>query len=515
MRIVKQRAVELLALESRQIQTQCQRCERLANRLASCYLGGMSGKSVTAAEQRIRMQAAAVMAQVSLLQSVGEADRHNAALVEALPTTSPGVLDTQIAQERLDEAKASITRFDEQMKGAVSRAEQFNAALQASDVALSYGGTVPGLIDVCKLRAGYRSLIAGQEAIVSYNERILEQAQRYEEQSAALYQGVDTAIATHALESMQSFSRSGMWGDVSWAGKLRMDLALASARSVEAREDKPILERFLDGELSASRSVVSGKEEMGSTLAGIPLRTTLSGELLGATVSLKPYQKSDTSKGDDNTEQKSASVGVEAEASGYVAQGKMTMEAGIAELSAKASVLTGSVTGTLGASLYNKGSFAPSATAKAEAKASVLSGEVANKVGVDGFDYHTKAKGSFATGKAEAGFSYGPEGFEAKWGSEAYVATGELSTGITVLGVKVDAVKEAKVAGQGVTAGLCVTPTSMEGRLGAGLGLGAGVKVKVDWSGLTKTLKRLGATVSEWWPSVHASSKAGSEEKEQ
>ena len=46
---------------------------------------------------------------------------------------------------------------------------------------------------------------------------------------------------------------------------------------------------------------------------------------------------------------------------------------------------------------------------------------------------------------------------------------------------------------------MSVTPTSLEGELGVGLGLGAGVKVKVDWSGLRKTLKRLGVDVNDWW----------------
>lgn len=499
MRIVKQRAVELLGLESRQLEVQCQRCERLAAKLAGCYLGGMSGKSVTAAEQRIRMQAAVVTAQVAMLQSIKEADARNAALVGSLPTTSPGVLDTQVAQERLDEARASIARFEKQMETAVTNAERFNALLSSCDPTLQYGGSTPGLIDICGLKAGYHSLIAGQEAIVSYNERVIEQAQQYKEQSAALYAGVNTATADQALASMRSYAGTGTWGDVTWAGRLRLDLDVASAKYAQTHKEKSPLERFLEGDLSVADSAVSGKREFGAVVAGIPVRSTLYGELLGVSASAKPYKRGGIEQGDDGKEEKKSSSGFEAEARVHAAQGTVTTEAGILGFSAKLTALSGSVTGALGASLLNEGTFAPSVTAKAGSKASVLSGEVSSKAGIEGFDYHAKTKGSFLTESVEAGISYGPEGFEAKLGSESYLATGELSTGFTFLGVSVDATTEAKVGGKGGDAAMSVTPTSLEGELGVGLGLGAGVKVKVDWSGLRKTLKRLGVDVNDWW----------------
>ena len=84
MRIVKQQACAVLRQEMGQLETQCQRCQAQIDKFASLSRCGLSGSSVAAAQERMRMQASVATSHLVLFRSLAQADRHNLALVSAL-----------------------------------------------------------------------------------------------------------------------------------------------------------------------------------------------------------------------------------------------------------------------------------------------------------------------------------------------------------------------------------------------------------------------------------------------
>ena len=67
------------------------------------------------------------------------------------------------------------------------------------------------------------------------------------------------------------------------------------------------------------------------------------------------------------------------------------------------------------------------------------------------------------------------------------------------MGIKVDAVGEAKIGGAGAIAELQTNADGMELDLGLGLLLGVGTKVKIDWSGFPAAWDNAMNNVESWW----------------
>ena len=133
MRIVMGQATGARQSEITQLEGQCGKCMRQINKLGGWSLAGMSGASITAEEQRIRMNAAVVRAQLSFYQSLANADRQNLALVQALPTTSAGVLDTGVAQDRVNRARQQMHVFGAHMNEALGTARILNARAEEEE----------------------------------------------------------------------------------------------------------------------------------------------------------------------------------------------------------------------------------------------------------------------------------------------------------------------------------------------------------------------------------------------
>lgn len=491
MRIVKQQACSVLQKEISQLVTQCQRCNRQVEKLSSLSLAGVSGKSVDAAEERMRMQASVAQAHRAFFGELLSADRKNLQLVTALPETSPGVLDTNEAQERMDQAQRTKETLERQRDDAVARAQSANALAMES---VEEGEPV-SLIDVSGIATTYQRLIAVQENIIKRNERILLRARQYERDAAAAYHGIETSYVVAARRSTCCYLNSGTWGEQSWTNRLSLHISASALRSRSEVKQPSIVERFIAGDLTTSRSVCTGGVSETHTVLGIEGEVVAKGSAFGMTAFAKPYAKSGTS---DNDGQKKASVGAETGVRASVAEGQVGIDWGLLHSTTKGSVLGGAVSGSLGASLYSEGEFNPSAEAKLKGNVHALRGEQSIRLGTDDLAYSTKASGEIATAKVEAGMHVGSDGIEVSYGSEAYTATGELSTGITVLGVSVSIAKEGKLGGKGAAVGARIAPTCVEGRLAAGLGVGAGVKVKVDWSGLGASLSRWGDKIRSW-----------------
>ena len=494
MRIVKQQACAVLRQEMGQLETQCQRCQAQIDKFSSLSLCGLSGSSVAAAQERMRMQASVATSHLVLFRSLAQADRHNLALVSALPTTSAGVLDTREAQQRIARAKDAIATLQAQLDESLSRARAANELAASSGVD---GGSV-SYIDLIGIESVYHALIQAQRDIIARNERILLRARQYEREAASAYRAVETSYVTGATNSARSYVGGHGWGSTTWIGGL--DLHIASRVENDPLHHAPepsIASKFLSGDLSTTSSVRSGSVSAAPMGMGLPGFISAQGALFSITAFAKPYGKE---KRSDQKDKDDASFGVEVGVKGSVAEGKLSHDCGLLHTTLAGTALGVGATGSLGASLIDDGVRSPSAEAKLKGTASALSGEAGTRLGTDDFAIHSTSKGELGTASAEAGVHVGGDGFEVALGSEAYVAKGEVATGITVFGVSVSLSKEASVGGKGVAAAGSINTKGMEGRLSAGLGLGAGVRVKVDWSGLPKSLKRMGmgAPMRSW-----------------
>lgn len=500
MRIMKSQTIALLRAENSLLGTQKARCRRQASKFSHIAMGGMRGASVAAAQERLQMRGAIVAAHQAFYESLYNANQRNSELIGALPETSSGVLDTSVATSRIQEAQQQIRVLEERMREAIERAQAINNTLFDAVIACNKASLCDSsaTISIDAVHQQYEALIECQRCIVRINQDVLEKASAYDRESLETYRTVETSLLSQAQYSSKSYLSGRGWGDTSWA--LGMYAALA-ARKKDAKYDDlarmhDAVTKFLDKKIKAERSVVSGRVDGETSLAGVYVGGAASGEVLGVSASIKPYAKGSEEEGKDAG---SASLGGKAEVEVYGAKGKLEGDAGIVHGDVEGKAVVGAVSGTLGVSLFSNGTSGLGVEVGAKAEGSVLSAEGNLRVGAEDYNVHAKAKGKVLDAKAEAKLKAGAEGLEAKVGAEAYVATGELSGGLTILGVKIDATVEGKVGGAGGKVGASVEPAAVEGEVGAGLLLGAGIKVKVDWSSAGGALSELGNTVENWW----------------
>ena len=208
MRIVKERAAAVLRNEGTKLAQQMSRCEQQVNKLSGMSFGGLLGKSVTAAEQNVRMRSAIATAHLTFYRSLLQADRTNAQLVAALPTTSGGVLDTVVAQNRAQQARGAMKTLEAIKEQALEQARRTNEALVAS--ADPYAMPV----NIESLRESYDSLIQAKKVVAELNEDILKRAAQYEQDAAGAYRGVEASYIASAVASSNEYLRTGGWGSV-------------------------------------------------------------------------------------------------------------------------------------------------------------------------------------------------------------------------------------------------------------------------------------------------------------
>ena len=493
MRIETEHAAQMLSQEISALEEQCLLCSREAGRLSAFDVGELQGAGAQALGARVRAQAMVARAHLAFCESLLVADRKNLALVHSLPTTSPGVLDTNEAELQVREARARRESLESQKELAMTRAYR-----SASQRSWAYPARALPRDESWHY---FDSLICMQDDRIKRYERILEEAERYQYDAASLYGGVDTSGLDAATSSARAFAEQGIGIAGSWTMTAAFDASLA-ARSLDATlalSDKDLLYEFFAGNLAVKGALARADTSETFSLCGVPATGAAWGELVGGALCLVPYAKG---KGDGEANMSSAGLGAKAEAGAHAAAGGTNVAVGPLTSKGEAKAFAGSMGISAGASLLTKGDPVPSLTAKAEAKGYVLGGEGSMRMAVPNFDHHVKARGEVLTAKSEATFVVGDEGAETKLGAEAYVATGEILGGITFWGVKVDLSLEAKVGGAGGAVGVAAKPTSIEGEIAAGLGLGVGAKLKVDWSGTFDVLKRAHDDFTMWWNEI-------------
>ena len=489
MRIVKTQAISMLQAENALLEMQRARCWGQVNKFETINFGAMRGMSVDRAQEKLRMQSAIGTAHLSFYDSLISANGNNMSLVHALPETSPGVLDTSVAQERMEKALRQIRSLQRGMQDAIERVRRINEALWQAFASSSQddAGASWSPLQEGPVRAHYQRLIESQRLVANANKRILTRASEYDRKSLEVYRGVEISYLRQAVGSSDSFVAAGDWGNTGWVGQLKTFAASGGIKRPHATSgaSKSLLQQFLAGELKEETSFAGGGVNATTTFLGIPTSGALSGDILGLSLVLKPYGKGSKKKSEDEG---SSGFGGEAELEVYGARGEAQGTFGLLNTTSEVKGLTGTLNGSLGASLFSKDGLSPSLEAGGKLEGSVLASETNMSLGVEDYDIHAKAEGNALTANSEATIHMGVDGMEARVGAEAYAATGGLTCGLTLFGVKFDASVEGKAVGAGANAGGKLETASAEGELGIGLGVGLGVKVKVDWSGVGSLL---------------------------
>ncbi|MDO4536947.1 MAG: hypothetical protein Q4B54_02215 [Coriobacteriales bacterium] len=500
MRIVKEQALAALSQELRLLDAQSQRCQREMNKFSGFCLQDMAGSSVTAAEQRMRMQASVAQAHLGFCRDLCVADRKSEQLVLALPTTSPGVLDTHVAQERVDEACGRIRELERCLDRDLTLALRTMAAGN------------PGSVNMSAIRMHYSPLIESQRKIMATNEGILDQALAFERAVADVYAGVNTNYLVQATASAERFAQDGSWGSTTWAGQLRLETRASAYQSSLAAKENSVAEQFLRGDLKTDAALYSDDWQGQGDYAGLVVSSGFTGSVMGFAAELEPYMRERSKQGDPKTQEqdgkraadKDCTLGAKAEVEANVAEFCFTNDAGAVQLDNKTELLTAMARGVLGASLYKGESFAPALSASAKAEAALASDTVKLQVGEKHYNLHGKAELEALTASAKAGVGFGDDqGVSINAGAGAYLVSGELTGGFTLLGVDVDLSVEGDLGGAGAKAGLQGGLSSISGELGLGLGIGAGVRLKVDWSGAAEAAADSWDALESWWNGLH------------
>ena len=509
MRIIKSQAMAVLDAENKLLDAQKTRCVQQAQNLENLSLAGLKGDAAESLGLRTKAQAAILNEHLAFYDSLAGANRANLGLVRALPETSPGVLDTVAAQDRLLEAKERLGSLEQEMTTAMSKAEEANkSARNAMGIpAPGYNAPPEIRVDTYTIRQNYESLMRVQQIAAHENQEILEKAQQYEQASQRLYQSVE---ATHLWKSIglcNHYANGRIAEAASLSDSERSALLLAvaglSEEAVRAQKKagvvadvEALVADIADDGIEGAWSAQDVYAEASADVLGMAATGEVSASFLGISGSVKPYGKAKTETGDET--ETTISVGVSAEADAYVLKEKVSGSWGAAHGSAEVSLLTGAVCGEVGASFDpTTGEF--KAGFKAEAEGSVLEVEGNARIGEDDYNVHAHVDGKVLTASAKANLTISNEGIEAKAGAEAYVFTGEAVGGFTFMGITVDAVGEAKIGGAGAMAQLQTDANGMELDLGLGLLLGVGTKVKIDWSGFPAAWDNAMNNVESWW----------------
>jgi len=494
MRIVKERAAAVLRNEGTKLAQQMSRCEKQVNKLSGMSFGGLLGKSVTAAEQNVRMRSAIATAHLTFYRSLLQADRTNAQLVAALPTTSGGVLDTVVAQNRAQQARGAMKTLEAIKEQALEQARRTNEALVAS--ADPYAMPV----NIESLRESYDSLIQAKKVVAELNEDILKRAAQYEQDAAGAYRGVEASYIASAVASSNEYLRTGGWGSVAWVNQMELGLRLAARERERASEQRRQLEqfnRFLAGDMCVEGTAVAQSAETVFDLYGVPVMAGAEGTLFGAEGAIAPQGEPSL---DPAADEFSLAGGVEGSLEGYAAQGSASLDAGeYVHAEGEAQLWTMSVAGTLGASLYEEGVFNPSLNAGYEAGITGLSHQESVRVGSEDFNVHAQASAEVLNAESSAEVLFGTDGIGVSVGDEAYVAEGTIGRGITFMGVSLDVSLTGKIGGAGARAGAKITREYAQGQIGLGLGAGLGFTVRVDWSGASSAAQRSWEAAQSWW----------------
>ncbi|WP_349943946.1 hypothetical protein ABFV83_11390 [Lacrimispora sp. BS-2] len=237
-------------------------------------------------------------------------------------------------------------------------------------------------------------------------------------------------------------------------------------------------------------SVLNGSGTLGGDFPGKDYSVTGNGSVLGAEGKAGYKMNWDIPKKGE----KAGDIGVTANAGLdlYAAKGEVEAKYGSFSAKAEASLLNAGVAISGGLMVSQNGKFDPCLELKAKASASVAKGSVSTQQGNDVFNTHQSAEGTLLGAEASAGVQAGRianedgssvYGVKAEAGAEAYLARGEVKSGFTMFGIKVDAAVGGKAGAVGAKASAAATTDGVQVKAGLSVLLGIDADVKIDWSG--------------------------------
>lgn len=249
---------------------------------------------------------------------------------------------------------------------------------------------------------------------------------------------------------------------------------------------------FINNEWKDSGSVLHGSVNGAGSVLGASAAGTLEGDILYGEVGVESKASFKFQDENGKRDYKSFGITTEAKASGCLAKGKASGNIGYLRGEAEGVLLTGAVSGTAKATLWDDGKFNPSLGVGAKAEASAAKGAAEVRVGTEQYGVYGKAEGDalHAEAEAEAGVGYigkgkdgsAQYGVSAKASAMASVAQGSVKGGITLFGVDIDVGVKGYAVAAGVEAGGSISTKGVKAKIGGALAIGGGLEVSVDWS---------------------------------
>ncbi len=218
MRIDKGTARDLLVSENRSIDEQLSLNSAQVHKLTAVLSDERcSSDAYSAIAERVRgLRIPVAKAQFLALEAVRAGNEQNLAAIDALPETSPGILDTDTCQAMIDEVMLQNQRLYAQQE-----------SCQKGGLGESGSGALFTL---------YSSMLSMNDAIVSRMNAMVDAAYTYEAASAAYYSAAQDSASSAlrgATESVSSYLTLGTFGDTSWVAGAQEGYDKACVRQVE------------------------------------------------------------------------------------------------------------------------------------------------------------------------------------------------------------------------------------------------------------------------------------------
>ena len=241
MRIDKPVAMGVLSAEISRLTVQTAACNAQFASVVAIETPGLAGFAAQEFRANVRRYSVVLLTHSYLYQAIRTADQQNLALVAALPTTNGLVLDTNVAQARIDAAETEIARLRAEKERVVNEAIQINNAINVAAKLVAPVLPVP-VKPICieAIDAYYDALITVQFTIIEYYRMILARAEQYASQSMAIYRAIDLNAIERTSAIMSNLISQGIWGSMSWSIELLRRYYKPGLLGLGTQPSKPI-----------------------------------------------------------------------------------------------------------------------------------------------------------------------------------------------------------------------------------------------------------------------------------
>jgi hypothetical protein len=500
MRILKADGMLLLKQEAEELTQHAQLCRQQEEQLRSFKVNGMSGKAGTKAGEVIRMRSAAAGSLGLFCRELAAADQMNMQLVSALPETSAGVLDTKVAEQNIADAEIRLKRANASMADDLAR-------LAAE---IRTGQVVPGSSaqkTSSDVRAKYRGAINEAKAEIKANQKILDAAEQYSQESSMLYHAVNLVPIQGLRESVFTFKRDGSWGESKWVDEYRNGLTTSVLCDVPAPTHH----------VSVVTSAVSTTVEVTRGKQAVVERSVEMDTKVGDTDVTKEWQtkrtthlntpngpEPETKDFSDKTTSTLYSVGITGSLSTSAIRGEASNTWSLLGLgvdtAANVRLGNATVSGEGVFSVTGEGDgYAPELKAGLSVEGSLLEADGKVSIGDEYNGASLEGQVKLSSYSADAELSLSNEGFKAEVGAEYYLFKGEISGELEFLGIKVTSKDALKFGGAGAKASFEMGLNDFDLSASVGVGIGYEKKLGVDWSGMPDAIQSFNLNMDDWW----------------